>query len=143
MKKPIFVSALLGWATAAVLMVVIAFVMDGSSSVADLWVPILLYVFWTGIFAVPACSIAGGLVNQFLPVSSANWKPERATLIGGVCGFLAMWVVLVLTSGELNIFQSYGWIPCVIAAPSGAVCGFSLARFKHKLLKLDASTPHP
>ena len=143
MKKPIFASALLGWAAAVLLMFGVSFVKEGAAFAGDFWVRALLLTGWTGVIAFPACLIAGALVNEFLPFSSRWWKPEFAALCGGIAGGLVIVLLMRLVNSGEFVFHPKHLLQGIFGAVPGSVCGFSLARFKQKLLKHEAPTPDP
>lgn len=140
MKKAILLSALLAWAAVALVSVTIAKAMgyfDG-----HLFFPILIYTFYTGIIAFPSCLIAGTLVNLCLPASSPWWGPKYAALCGGFSGILAAALIVVLITRDFE-FDRDRWMGVIISAVPGAVCGFSLAWFRQRLLKPEPPTAPP
>lgn len=140
MKLPVLISTFLGWWAAAGTMTLGTFIMERSQPHFDWREVILFNLFWCGFFAVPACLIAGFLVTQYLPVSSQWWRPAQMALLGGICGISVMGVLVGMASAYQNNFSSDGWYLCIFAAAAGAVCGFSLSRFKQKQPKLRASS---
>lgn len=141
MKLPVFFSALLGWAAAAGGLISTALIMSGFVFSPDWLGIILLYVSWSGIFALPACLIAGFITTKHLPATSRWWRPNKAALLGAGWGFLVMGVVVGFFLANRNLPFLSAWYLCLLAALSGAVCGFSLARFKQKLPV--SSSHHP
>jgi hypothetical protein len=138
MKTPIFVSALLGWAAAALLLIGGALLLSEVALDGSLWVMMLTYTGWSGIIAVPTCLTAGALVNKFLPFSSPWWAPKYAALFGGIAGGLVIVLLMAsITSGEFE-YRAEHLLQGIFGAVPGSVCGFSLARFKQKLHKLEA-----
>ena len=137
MKLPILYSALMGWASVALLMVTTG---AGSFS-GGIWLPILIYTAYSGGIAVPSCLLAGVLVNEYLPPSSPWWQPKYAALCGGLIGPVVLYLIFAILSREFE-FSAGRWLSSIIAAVPGAVCGFSLAQFKQKLLKLEAPALH-
>ena len=138
MKYPILYSALLGWASVPVVMLAAVSLPGAPPTGGDLGLQFLVVTAYSGVIALPACLLAGALVNGHLPPSSPWWQPKYAAIGGGLCGIVVMHLIFNFMSGHFVL-----WAGSIIAAVPGAICGFSLATFKRKLPNKETPTPHP
>lgn len=143
MKKAILLSALLGWASVPVLILTAASLPGAPPTGGDIGLQLLVVTAYAGVIAFPACLAGGALVNQYLPPASLWWRPGYAALCGGFWGAVTVLLFMAwIIHGEFPLGFKY-LLQGFNGAVPGAVCGFSLARFKQKLQKPETSSPPP
>ncbi len=141
MKLPVLYSALLGWASVPVLILAVAYLPGAPPTGGDIGLQLLVVTAYSGVIAFPACLAGGALVNGYLPPASPWWRPGYAALFGGFWGAVTVLLLMAwMTHGEFPLGFKY-LLQGFMGAVPGAVCGFSLARFKQRLFKVSASAP--